>query len=131
MHVGSQFAPFDAFVSQNDIDGPQLYFSKTLPFGAGAVLHDLVLSSYDSEFKNHAGAPAQDNAGFQLNADFRNLVTVHGIYSETAVRTFANEFLPFDGNGFLVGYNIHRRRRATSSIPAAPTTTVSSTRGRI
>ena len=104
MHVGSQFAPFDAFVSQNDIDGPQLYFSKTLPFGAGAVLHDLVLSSYDSEFKNHAGAPAQDNAGFQLNADFRNLVTVHGIYSETAVRTFANEFLPFDGNGFLVGY---------------------------
>jgi hypothetical protein len=39
-----------------------------------------------------------------VNVDFANLLTVHAFYGEEAVRTYANQFLPFDGNGFLVGY---------------------------
>ncbi len=103
-HLGAQFAPLDAYLTQNDIDGPQAYVSETVPFKAKTILHDLALSTYLADFKNHENQPSQNDANVQLNADFRNLMTVHAYYNESAVRTFANEFLPFDGSGFLAGY---------------------------
>ena len=105
-HLGAQFAPLDAYVTQNDIDGPQVYASETVPFKAKTILHDLAFSTYLADFKNHLDEPAQNDANAQLNADFQNLVSVHAYYNESAVRTFAGEFLPFDESGFLAGYKI-------------------------
>jgi hypothetical protein len=102
--MGSQFDPVDAYVAQNDIHGPALLISQTWPFKANTILHDIQFSSYDSNFRNHLEAPSQNNASGQVNVDFSNLLTVHAYYNEEAVRTYANELLPFDANGFLVGY---------------------------
>jgi hypothetical protein len=83
---------------------PNLYFSKTVTFGAHAPLHDIVYQTYDATFKNHAGLPSQNDLSGQINVDFRNLLTVQAYYSESAVRTSTSEYLPFDASGFLVGY---------------------------
>ena len=106
-HLGEDFAPLDAYVAQNDVNGPQLYASETIPFKAKTILHDLAISTYDAEFKNHAGLPSQNDLTTQVNADFSDLLTVHAYYTESGVRTEANEFLPFDGTGALVGYKFN------------------------
>jgi hypothetical protein len=103
-HLGAQFAPFDAYVAQNDVNGPQLYASRTIPFKPNTVVHDVVVSTYDATFNNHAGVTSQNDLSTQVNLDLRDLVTIHGYYSESAVRTYANELLPFDGSGALLGY---------------------------
>ncbi len=103
-HIGDQFAPFDAYVAQNDISGPQTYLSKTFPFAARSIFHDIKVSTYDATFTNHAGLVSQNDLSAQLNLDFRNLVTVQSSYGETAIRTYDNELLPFDGSGVLLGY---------------------------
>jgi hypothetical protein len=103
-HLGAQFDPLDAYVAQNDINGPQLYVSQTVPFKAKTILHDIVFSTYDADLKNSVGLPSQNDSGAQINVDFRDLVTLHAYDSESAVRTTADEFLPFDASGFLVGY---------------------------
>ncbi len=102
--MGSQFDPLDAYVAQNDINGPALYLSETVPFKANTILHDIQFTSYDSNFHDRLGQPSQNNASGQVNVDFSNLLTVHAYYGEEAVRTNAREFLPFDGSGFLIGY---------------------------
>ncbi len=106
-HIGADFAPFDAYVAQNDISGPQLYASDTIPFRAQTILHDVSFSTFDADYKNAAGLPAQNDVTSQVNVDFRNLVTVHAYSNESAVRTQSNEYLPFDGSGALVGYEFN------------------------
>ncbi|MBD5603527.1 MAG: hypothetical protein IAI48_00300 [Candidatus Eremiobacteraeota bacterium] len=103
-HLGAAFAPADAYVAQNDVTGPQLYLNETIPFKAKTILHDLSFNTYLADFENHARLPSQNDLGSQVNVDFSDLLTVHAFYSETAVRTEANEYLPFDGSGVLVGY---------------------------
>jgi hypothetical protein len=103
-HIGSDFAPLDAYVAQTDISGPQLLLSETLPFKAKTILHDIAFTSYEADFRNHLGLPSQNDVSEQVNFDFSNLATVHAYYGESAVRTIENEFLPFDGSGFLAGY---------------------------
>jgi hypothetical protein len=102
--IGPQFEPADAYVAQNDIAGLNGYLSKTWPFKPNTILHDISVTSFDAGLHDTAGAPSQNDASLQANFDFSNLITVHAFYSETAVRTYADEFLPFDANGFLVGY---------------------------
>jgi hypothetical protein len=103
-HLGEEFAPLDAYVPQNDVNGPQLYLSKTIPFKAQTILHDLSLQTFDAAFENHAGVTSQNDLTTQLNVDFHDLATLHLYYNETAVRTYADELLPFDGSGALIGY---------------------------
>jgi hypothetical protein len=102
--IGPQFAPVDSYVPQNDISGPQAYLGQTWQFKPKTILHDISLSSYAALFHDQAGSPSQNDADLQVNFDFANLMTVHTYYTEEAVRTYANEFLPFDGSGFLIGY---------------------------
>jgi hypothetical protein len=102
--IGPQFAPADSFVAQNDIAGFNGYASETIPFKANTILHDISANAFAAGLGDRAGTPSQDDASAQVNLDFSNLTTVHAYYSESAVRTFADELLPFDGNGFLAGY---------------------------
>jgi Domain of unknown function (DUF5916) len=102
--IGPQFAPADAFVAQNDIAGFNGFASQTIPFKSNTILHDISINGFGAELHDRLGTPSQNDASTQVNFDFSNLITVHGYYSESAVRTYANQLLPFDGNGFLVGY---------------------------
>ena len=106
-HLGADFSPLDAYVAQNDISGPQTFLSQTVPFKAKTILHDLALQVYGADYTNHLSQPAQNDLSTQINADFSNLLTVHAYYAESAVRTFANEFLPFDSSGAAVGYKFN------------------------
>jgi len=103
-HIGDQFDPFDAYVAQNDIDGPQAYISKTYPFKATTILHDIKVQTYDATFNNHAGVVSQNDLNGQINLDFRDLITLQSYYGESAIRTYDNELLPFDSTGALAGY---------------------------
>jgi len=105
--IGPQFAPADSFVSQNDIAGFNGFFSETIPFKANTILHDISLNSFVAALGDTQGTISQSDAVVQINVDFANLLTVHSYYSDSAVRTFANELLPFDNSGFLVGYKFN------------------------
>ncbi len=106
-HIGADFSPLDAYVSQSDISGPEAFGMETVPFKAKTILHDMSLQIYGAEYKNHLEQPSQNDLSTQVNADFSNLLTVHAYYAESAVRTFANEFLPFDSSGAAVGYKFN------------------------
>jgi hypothetical protein len=106
-HIGADFSPLDAYVSQSDVSGPEAFVMQTVPFKAKTIFHDLSADIYAADYTNHLGQPSQNDLSTQVNADFSNLVTVHAYYGESAVRTFANEFLPFDGSGGAVGYKFN------------------------
>jgi hypothetical protein len=102
--IGAQFAPADAFVAQNDVTGLNAFISQTWPFKANTILHDIAFSTFADDMHDHLGAPSQEEASNQVNVDFKDLLTIHAFYGESAIRTFANQLLPFDSSGFLVGY---------------------------
>jgi hypothetical protein len=106
-HIGADFSPLDAYVSQSDVSGPEAFVMKTVPFKAKTILHDMSVQMYGADYKNHLEQPSQNDLSTQVNADFSNLLTVHAYYAESAVRTFANEFLPFDSSGAAVGYKFN------------------------
>jgi hypothetical protein len=102
--LGPQFSPADAYVAQNDIAGFNGYAGETIPFKAKTILHDINFTGFGAELRNTEGQTSQSDASSQINFDFSNLMTVHAYYSESAVRTYENQLLPFDATGFLVGY---------------------------
>ena len=102
--IGPQFAPPDSFVAQNNIAGLNGFASETIPFKANTILHDISLTAFGAALHDQQGTPSQNDAQTQINFDFSNLITLHAYYSESAVRTFANQLLPFDGSGFIAGY---------------------------
>jgi hypothetical protein len=102
--VGSQFAPLDGFVSQNDIQGFEAIGSKTINFSPTAPIHDLSFESQYGRFGDHLGRLAQTNGLSQLNVDFHDLVSVSAYTSAQGILTQDGEFLPFDSNGFSIGY---------------------------
>ena len=102
--IGAQFAPLDGYTAQSDVLGYQVYGSHTFNFAPKRLLHDIVPSVYFARYNNHFDQLAQTDADPQVNFDFRDLMSIHLFGVWNAVRTFANEFLPFDQNGFYVGY---------------------------
>jgi len=102
--IGSQFAPADSFVQQNDIAGLNGFLSETIPFKPNTILHDIAVTAFGAGLRDEQGTPSQNDAQTQINFDFSNLITVHTYYNQSAVRTFANQLLPFDASGFLAGY---------------------------
>lgn len=103
-HIGAQFAPVDGFVAQNDITGYELFYRQTLNFSSKDVLHDIAVAENDAEYRNRYGLRAQEYAQTTAAFDFKDLATIRFTQSESAVRIEHGEFLPFDGNGVLVGY---------------------------
>jgi hypothetical protein len=105
--VGSQFAPYDGFVTQNDITGYELFAKKTINFSAHDLLHDINAQVFEAEYRNRFALRAQEESGEQVAFDFRDLATVKLAASESAVRIEQGEFLPFDGNSIVAGYRIN------------------------
>ncbi len=102
--IGEQFEPADGFVQQSDITGYESYYHQTFNFSSGDFLHDITTSANGAEYHNHLGLRAQEYASSAVDFDFRNLATIRLNQSESAVRIENGEFLPYDGNGALVGY---------------------------
>ncbi len=102
--IGADFAPLDGYTAQSDILGYQIYGSQTFNFAPKRLLHDIVVSNYYARYNNHFDLLSQTDNDPQINFDFRDLMTVHLYGGWIGVRTFANEFLPFDQSGFYVGY---------------------------
>ncbi len=102
--IGSQFAPVDAFVAQNDISGLGGLLSQTWPFKPDRLLHDINVTEFVDRMHDAAGGPSQNQTSSQVNFDFSDLLTVHVFSGTTGIRTTDGEFLPFDTNGVLFGY---------------------------
>lgn len=110
-NIGADFLPLDGYVPQTDLYGDESYVTHTFNFSPSFVLHDIVADAFVAGYHNVAGLTDQVDDSSQVNFDFKNLVSLH-VYSSVeavGVLPFANdtgrfELLPFDSNGFYVGY---------------------------
>lgn len=105
--IGAQFDPLDGYTAQSDILGYQAYGSRTFNFTPKYWLHDIVISDYFARYNNHLDELSQTDDDPQINFDFRNLMMLHLFTASTGIRTFDNEFLPFNQNGFYLGYRVN------------------------
>ncbi len=105
-YVGAQYRPVDGYVQQNDIGGYVAFAQHTLHFSRRSPLQDISVSANGGRYVNHLSQPAQNNAGYQVNFDFKDRWTLHVYQQSTFVLTSAAQYLPFsDGNGAFIGYN--------------------------
>jgi hypothetical protein len=104
--IGADFDPPDAFVQQEGITGYEFFARKQINFAPGAPLHDIYGQIFVDRFHDPFGQPGQTALSEQLNLDFRNLMTLHVYGSYEGVKTADAGFLPFDGNGFELGYKV-------------------------
>ncbi len=118
--IGAQFSPLAGYVQQSDILGYQIYASRTFNFARTDLLHDIVFSDYFARYNNHLDELAQTDSDPQINFDFRNLMTVHLYTGSTGVRTVENDFLPFNQNGFLLGYRFNTNTPTYVSYSGGP-----------
>ncbi|HZO92587.1 MAG TPA: hypothetical protein VFB22_02375 [Candidatus Baltobacteraceae bacterium] len=103
-NLGSQFAPVDAYVAQNDLTGWEFYYRHALNFSPKAIFHDITWNSFVSRYRDRFGRPDQYETTGQVNFDFRNLVTFELFGNSTKVRGATSEFLPYDSEGLYLGY---------------------------
>jgi hypothetical protein len=104
--IGADFSPPDAFVQQTGITGYEFFARKQINFAAGGPLHDVYGQIFADHDRAPDGGPGQIELGEQLNFDFRDLMTLRLYGSYEGIRTFDNQFLPFDGNSVEVGYKV-------------------------
>ncbi len=112
-NVGADYLPIDGYVSQNDLYGWEWFTSHTFNFASSFPLHDVFATSFQAHYHNVFGLTDQTDSSEQVNLDFKDLLTVH-VYialQGVGVPALANdagryELLPFDGNGFFVGYKV-------------------------
>jgi hypothetical protein len=105
--IGPQFDPLDGYVPQPDIYGYESIAQKTFNFAAHTFLHDISASGFYARYNNHEGLLSQTDANVQARADLKDLVSLQLFLSATGIRTFDNEFLPFQGNGAMLSYRIN------------------------
>ncbi|HUZ50525.1 MAG TPA: sugar-binding protein [Candidatus Dormibacteraeota bacterium] len=102
--IGAQFNPLDGYVAQNDIFGYQSLLQHTFNFTPSSWLHDVSVQNYYARYNNHLGLLAQTDEESQVKFDLKNLLSVKFYATSQGIRTVANEFLPFNGNGVNIGY---------------------------
>jgi hypothetical protein len=105
--IGAQFSPIDGYVAQSDIEGLEYYYSRTINLSPTATLRDVSASYFGNDQHDRFGAPAQHNDSESVRFDFRNLTSVQFFAGYSAVKTADGEYLPFDGNGFNLGYRLN------------------------
>lgn len=74
--VGSQFAPVDTFVTQNDLRGPSLYVFRNWDYGATRFIQNLSLSEDLQRYVDHTGALANGVSSSQISISTRKLYSV-------------------------------------------------------
>ncbi len=113
--IGAYFNPVDGYVAQPDVAGYFLVFNKTVTFPKSSLFHDISLNSFYGRYHNRSGVTNQTNGGGQVNFDFKNLVALHVFLQSSGIEpnyddlpgapvATAYELLPFNTNGFYLGY---------------------------
>lgn len=102
--IGAQFDPLDGYVAQNDILGYQSLLQHTFNFTPSFWLHGVNVTNYFARYNNHLGLLSRAEEELQVRIDLKDLLTVKLYGSPQDIRTVENELLPFNGNGFNVGY---------------------------
>ena len=102
--VGAQFSPADGFVAQPDVAGLQFFERSSIYFGAKKALQDIQISNFVNQQNDHNGHPASKSYNGQINFDFRNAFTLHVFGGYGKNETFDGQYLPFNQNGFYLGY---------------------------
>jgi hypothetical protein len=118
--IGAQFDPLDGYTAQSDLLGYQGYLMQMVNFASHDLLHDIALSGYFGRYDNHYGERSQTDAEPEINFDFRDLMTVHVYSGMSYIRTYANELLPFDQNGAMVGYRFNTNTPTYVSYTGGP-----------
>lgn len=115
--IGPQFQPADGFVSQANVAGPLAFFNRTIHFGPKAELQDISLHSFWVNQHDRSGNPAQNGENLQVNFDLRQQITLHVFGGNFGYETFDGQHLPFNQNGFYLGY------KTQTSTPSSVTYT--------
>ncbi len=106
--VGAQFNPVDGYEAQSDIGGYFALAQRTYHFSKTSPLLDVNIFGSTARYWNHNALPAQSNASYQINIDWKSLWSVHLFQQSQFVLASNGEFLPFNvGNGVDVGYNLN------------------------
>lgn len=106
LHIGEYFSPIDGYVAQTDISGYEAYASKIWTLSSAATIHDISASEYYARFWNAQGQLNQTDEIGEVAFDFKNFVTARLQSGAVAVQTVDGLFLPFDSNGFTLGYKM-------------------------
>jgi Carbohydrate family 9 binding domain-like len=103
--IGEQFNPVDGYVAQTDIAGYALFLKHMFNFASTDVLHDISTNAFYARFNDKSGNPAQTDGSGVVEFDFRNLMSVQLYTNSSGIETTYNgEFLPYNTNGFQLGY---------------------------
>lgn len=102
--IGAQFNPIDGYVQQSDINGYIFVGQHTKVFSKSTVIQDITGILAEGRYNDHKGNLAQTDAQGEINLDFRDQLSAHILTSSNGVRTVAGEYLPFNDNGFFLGY---------------------------
>lgn len=102
--IGAQFSPLDGYVAQSDINGYQSLLQHTFNFTPSFWLHDIGVLNYYARYNNHLGLLAQSDEEPQVRFDLKDLLSIKFFTGSQGIRTVANELVPFNGNGFNIGY---------------------------
>jgi hypothetical protein len=108
--LGAQFNPADGYVALEDIAGWAAQGYKQVSFKESSLLRDISVNAFIERYHAHTGRVNQDDAGYQMNFDFRGSTTLHVFQSNSYLLLGNGEFLPFSQNGAYLGY-----RYATST----------------
>jgi hypothetical protein len=120
--IGAQFNPQDGYVQQPDVAGYAAYGRKIFNFGSKSAIQDVfLLDSYTRQWNGQGRLALTTNYG-QVNVDFKNLFTVSVSLNNQGVLTSDGRLLPFDANGFLIGYRLGKNQaNGSSTTTSAPT----------
>ncbi|MBV8368537.1 MAG: hypothetical protein JO036_06325 [Candidatus Eremiobacteraeota bacterium] len=120
--VGAQFNPQDGYVQQPDVAGYEAYARKIFNFSSKSAIEDIfLLDAYTRQWNGQGRLALATNYG-QVNVDLKNLFTVGVSLNHQGVLTSEGRLLPFDSNGFLIGYRLGKNQaNGSSTTTSAPT----------
>lgn len=118
--IGPQFLPADGFVSQADVYGLAFFFNHTQHYGAKNLLQDIQYQSFLNEQHDHQGKPSFKGYSAQVNFDFRDQLTLHVFGGYGKNETLQGEYLPFNQNGFFLGYKTQTTTPSSISYSGGP-----------
>ncbi|HEY9179299.1 MAG TPA: hypothetical protein VIO32_01190 [Candidatus Baltobacteraceae bacterium] len=102
--IGPQFAPADGFVQLPDVNGVSLFVNHTIHFDPKNWLQDISYSNFFVAQNDHRGSPSFHAYSGQVNFDLRSQLTLHVFAGYQKNETFDGQYLPFNQNGFYLGY---------------------------
>jgi hypothetical protein len=118
--IGPQFLPVDGFVSQPDVYGVALFILHTQHYGAKNILQDVQYNNFLNLQHDHNGNSSFKADNAQINFDFRDQLTLHVFGGYGKNETVQGEYLPFNQNGFFVGYKTQTTTPSSITYESGP-----------